>query len=97
MSFETYLPCVLSKETIAATWGHGYLEIVIPPDEEGDEVDEVEECAWLHGEVISQPSGYDYFNHYEHEEFMETYGEMWRIWDMRPTDEQRKATSWTTL
>lgn len=24
----------------------------------------------------------------------ETYGKEWRCWDKRPTDEQRKATSW---
>lgn len=90
-------PRVLRLGEIQTTWGHGWLEIVYPPDEEGDAVNELEECVWLRGDVLSQSPEFGYCDHYEQEELARGYGCTdggMRIWNDRPTEAQRKAVKW---
>lgn len=71
--------------------GHGWLETMDPEDG----YTELLECVWLYGGVLTSDPDGRYEDITTRRDLMMEYDEgLARIWNDRPSEEQRQATPW---
>lgn len=91
-------PRVLRLEEVKSGKGAGWLENWFKPDDEGPEIKELLECAWIRGAAVTYYTmGYtDYYG--EGEIFDRMYGKKFgfRIWTDRPSPALMESEPWET-
>ena len=89
-------PRVLSLEEVKSGKGAGWMENWFEPDDEGPEIKELVECAWIRGAAVAYDTmGYtDYYGDGEH--FDRMYGKKFgfRILTGRPSPALMESEPW---
>lgn len=86
---------IVPRELLLCTWGHGWQESHLIGDDEDPECFYLTECVWINGHIMdANGSDANADSDYWLENYNRQYGV--RIWtgDEKPTEEQRRETTW---